>query len=469
MQYGAQYQPGSLVSARKPKEYTRALNCLYVGATACYMFGFMTLVLAFISFTEAAVLFSLGFLTVAILGTKGIIGLRERKPSGRFWGIAAGIVGLVIFPGTIICIIALYYLTRAPLIEYLKPPTAQSIVQPAPYPYQIQNPTVASGSQANPHQPFPSPQPVYYFPSLPMAPQNPVAVHEAREPRKVESESVRVLSDYDYYQGFVRFKVGVVNLAETVITDCRVKVIFDENYMILSHIDPELPLRHDEVTIGIVNPSEKKAVSFFMDPLMCQTVNVDGTLTYRDAKGHLKTIQMKAQPIGISCPIYANADTINTATARNLVSNVLRHHDSRVYPIPRMISYESALSIAQGVIQRRNVKHVSDIKLKDKFGVMSTYYGKSKIDERQYIIRTTVLEETGTLELFVAADDESMLAGELAKLGQDLNQSFCDAAKFCEPIKHVNITIKDSVVSRTKFLFGDENEGNIEVIDSALS
>jgi hypothetical protein len=114
---------------------------------------------------------------------------------------------------------------------------------------------------------------------------------------------------------------------------------------------------------------------------------------------------------------------------------------------------------------------VSDLRIKDGFGVMSIYYGVSKLDNRQYIIRTTVLEETGTLELFVAADDESMLTGELAKLGQDLNDALCAEAKMCEPIRHVNISIKDSVLMRTNLLFGEEMDGimsNIEIKDSAI-
>jgi len=287
----------------------------------------------------------------------------------------------------------------------------------------------------------------------------------------VDRQGIRFASDYDYFQGFVRLKAWIVNGTETVITDCRVRLMFDENFMRINQVDPPLPLKNDEVTVGTVNPDEKKTVAFLLDPLMCQTINLDGTLTYRDAKGHLGTIPMRQQPIGVTCPIYATPDTINTATALNLAKNVLNHRDSRIYNVPRPVTCEKALSIAQSVIQRRSVKHVSDLRIKDGFGVMSIYYGVSKLDNRQYIIRTTVLEETGTLELFVAADDESMLTGELAKLGQDLNDALCAEAKMCEPIRHVNISIKDSVLMRTNLLFGEEMDGimsNIEIKDSAI-
>jgi hypothetical protein len=394
---------------------------------------------------------------IIILNIVTLIGLKRLKMWGRNAGIAGSVLCLtqvlwMYFFGIQVEYI-LYQVFNILFLVSLANKNLRTYIQAGQWPVPL---TIPGAPTPKPEAPVPT--------------KSSPPVVEA-SPADEKKYNVKFSSDYDYYQGFVRLKTWIVNMGETVITDCRVKILFDENFMRISQIDPPLPLRHDEVTVGTVNPDEKKTVAFLLDPLMCQTINLDGTLSFRDAKGHLATIQMKPQPIGVTCPIFATPDTINTATALNLAKNVLNHKDSRIYQIPKVIPYEKALIISQGIIQRRNVKHVSDLKIQEKFGVMSIYYGVSKLDNRQYIIRTTVLEETGTLELFVAADDESMLTGELAKLGQDLNEAFCAEAKVCEPIRHVNISIKDSVIMRTNFLFGEEMDGimsNVEIKDSAI-
>jgi len=405
---------------------------------------------------------------IAVLDVIVIIGLLTRRSWSRIIALLNWILGIsqIIWDYEISIIIVIIYLVcfvvmltalvQKGLGDYLRSGAPQQTMAPIAQP---------------PAPAVPLAQPIAPAPAVPIA--QPIAPKPVEVPPPVTEErhGIRFASDYDYFQGFVRLKVWIVNGTETVITDCRVRLLFDEDFMRINQVDPPLPLKNDEVRIGTVNPDEKKTVAFLLDPLMCQTINLDGTLTYRDAKGHICTIPMRQQPVGVTCPIYATPDTINTATALNLAKNVLNHRDSRIYNVPRPVTCEKALSIAQGVIQMRSVRHVSDLKIKEGFGVMSIYYGISKLDNRQYIIRTTVLEETGTLELFVAADDESMLTGELAKLGQDLNEALCAEAKVCEPIRHVNISIKDSVLMRTNLLFGeamDGNMANVEIKDSAI-
>jgi len=461
MMFMGKNRPGSFVAAIGMLAF-HAFSNLFGGTVASYFAFFEKGGTSFSGMTIeswAILIISAFILPTVISDALGIAGLLKLKNWGRYAGIVGVLLGTAQFAWqyngvlysigiyALFSVILLYVLLRKDLKMYLKA---------GQWPVPV----------AVPGAPPVAPKPVAAAPTT--STSAPIVEAAKAEEKKYD---VKFSSDYDYYQGFVRLKTWIVNTGETVITDCRVKILFDENFMRISQIDPPLPLRHDEVTVGTVNPDEKKTVTFFLDPLMCQTINLDGTLSFRDAKGHLGTIQMKPQPIGVTCPIFATPDTINTATALNLAKNVLNHRDSRIYKIPQPITCEKALAVSQGIIQRRNVKHVSDLKIQEKFGVMSIYYGLSKLDNRQYIIRTTVLEETGTLELFVAADDESMLTGELAKLGQDLNEALCAEAKVCEPIRHVNISIKDSVIMRTNFLFGEEMDeimSNIEIKDSAI-
>jgi len=293
---------------------------------------------------------------------------------------------------------------------------------------------------------------------------------DVRRPAPEEEGDLKVKSDYDYKEGFVRLFVSLINLRDTVVTEAQVRLLHDENFMRLDHIHPkDVELCGKDATIGTIGPAEKKTIEFFLDPMVCQTVNIDAQITYKDARGKFRTAFMKQLPVGIQCPIFADSDTVNTATAVNLAVQVLTRRDRKVFLVPPTLTPSEAFLIAKEIVQTRDVKHVSDLLYKKEFGAMAYYYGKTKQRE-QFIIRVTALDATNSIELFVACDSEPMLTGELAKLAQELNERLMRERIIRQPIQQVTISIRDSVLQRSNIIFKDGlAKADIEIKDSVVS
>jgi hypothetical protein len=296
-----------------------------------------------------------------------------------------------------------------------------------------------------------------------------ISVLKERKGKAKEDRAIKTRSEYDYKEGFVRLFISVVNLQDSIITDTTIRLFYDINFLRIDHVNPsDLELCGRDVALGTIAPGEKKTVEYFLDPMVCQTVNVDGEITYKDAKGRYQTTFMQQQVVGIQCPIFASVQTINTATAINLATKVLKRKDTKVFLIPPKVGPKDTFQIGKEIIQKRDIKHVSDIEYKKEFGAMAYYYGKTKTDE-QFIIRLTVLEATNSIELFVACDSEPMLTGELAKLGQELNDRLMKERIIRQPIQQVNISIRDSVLQRSKLIFDDGlATKNVEIKDSIV-
>jgi hypothetical protein len=68
---------------------------------------------------------------------------------------------------------------------------------------------------------------------------------------------VRVLSEVEVFQGFVRLKVGIKNEMNTVITDAKLDLEYDDNAMRLDRIEPNFEQRGNKVIFGVIHPGEE--------------------------------------------------------------------------------------------------------------------------------------------------------------------------------------------------------------------
>ena len=120
----------------KPPQYSYAVYAILTGVILCYILSIFVLsaIMMVIVHAQEDALSIIGYnifliipaviypLIIAIMGTISLAGLSRRKKWGRSWGIAAGFIGLGLFPGTFICIIALYFLTHKDVVEFLDHP-----------------------------------------------------------------------------------------------------------------------------------------------------------------------------------------------------------------------------------------------------------------------------------------------------------------------------------------------------------
>jgi hypothetical protein len=242
--------------------------------------------------------------------------------------------------------------------------------------------------------------------------------------RKREPEgTVNVLSEIEFFQGYVRMKVGIKNDMYTVITDAKFDLEFDHNALRMDFIEPELEQKGNKVIFGVIHPKEKRTVAIYFDPQICTESNIDGTLTFMDIYGELKTQNMKRRRAEIVCPIFYTPENINTAMLKRLIKEELTIHDNKIYEIPPGLNHERASQICKDTVHGHDLKLVRSFEEHDAIDpeIETWFYGMTKVKKNKVVIKASSRKKTNTIELFVACKDKQVLTGFLAELGHNLN------------------------------------------------
>jgi CHAT domain-containing protein len=265
---------------------------------------------------------------------------------------------------------------------------------------------------------------------------------------------VRVLSEVEVFQGFVRLKVGIKNEMNTVITDAKLDLEYDDNAMRLDRIEPNFEQRGNKVIFGVIHPQEKRTVAFYLDPQICTESHVDGTLVYKNIYGELKTSAMKRRKAEVVCPILYTPENINTAMLNRMMSEELTVHDSKIYEIPPGIDFERAMGICKDTVQAHDLKFVRSFEEHDAEDpeIESWYYGTTKVKKHKVVIKASTRKKTNTIELFVACKDKHVITGFLAELGHNFNNKLKELGITKQPIYPVTDEETREEISQTASL-----------------
>jgi hypothetical protein len=274
-----------------------------------------------------------------------------------------------------------------------------------------------------------------------------------RAPPTAEGE-VRVLSEVEAFQGFVRLKVGVKNEMNTVITDAKFDLEYDDNAMRLDYTEPDFERKGNKVIFGVIHPDEKRTVAFYLDPLICTESHVDGTLVFKDVYGELKTTAMKRRKAEVVCPILYTPENINTAMLKRMINEELTIHDSKIYEIPPSLDFERAMSICKDTIHAHDLKFVREFVEHDAEDpeFESWYYGTTKVKKHKVIIKASTRKKTNTIDLFVACKDKHVITGFLAELGHNFNNKLKELGITTQPILPVTDIEKREEITQTSTL-----------------
>ncbi|UCH88341.1 MAG: hypothetical protein JSV49_08750, partial [Thermoplasmata archaeon] len=280
------------------------------------------------------------------------------------------------------------------------------------------------------------------------------------EPGKITPEAakegeVKVLSEAEFYQGYIRLKVGIKNDTDTVITETKFDLEFEENLMRIDFIEPDFERRGNRVLFGNIQPKEKKTVAFYLDPLICTESSIDGNLTYKDVYGELETARMKRRKAEVVCPIFYTHENINTAMLKRLMDNELVIHDSKIYSIPSGIDFKKAIEICKKTVQAHDIKPIREFVGDDVDDpeIESWYYGLTKVKKNKVVIKASSRKKTNTIELFVACGDKQVLTGFLAELGHNLNNNLQEQGITEKPIYPItDDTIRQEILQTNSLL-----------------
>ncbi|MEW5761518.1 MAG: fibronectin type III domain-containing protein, partial [Candidatus Thermoplasmatota archaeon] len=214
---------------------------------------------------------------------------------------------------------------------------------------------------------------------------------------------VKLMSEVEFYRGFVRLKVAVKNSTSAVITNASLKIIYDEEALRLDHIEPEYSMKGNDIIIGIVEPNEKKTIGIFLDPKICMESYIDGILSFKDYKGNLEMVKMKRKLASVVCPIMYTDENINVPMLKRLVAEELEQNDSKVFTMPN-IQYERVYQCTKKAVQRHDVRLVREFIEKEPYSAEVWYFGKTKERKDKLVIRCSVREEGRNVEFFVASN-----------------------------------------------------------------
>ncbi|MCK5558976.1 MAG: hypothetical protein KAJ51_00220, partial [Thermoplasmata archaeon] len=276
-------------------------------------------------------------------------------------------------------------------------------------------------------------------------------------PAEPEGE-VKVLSEVEFFQGFIRLKVGVKNDQNTVITDTKLDIEYDDTAMRFDKIEPELTRKGNKIIFGNIHPKEKKTVACYLDPLICMESHIDGSLTYKDIWGNLKTAVMKRRKAEIVCPIFYTPENINTAMLKRLINEELAIHDNKIYEIPYGVDFKRANDICKETIQGHDLKFVRQFVERDIDDpeIESWFYGITKVKKNQVVIKASSRKKTNTIELFVACKSKQTLTGFLAELAHNLNDKLKELGIITQPILPVTDVMTRDMISQTASLLSNQ-------------
>ncbi len=282
------------------------------------------------------------------------------------------------------------------------------------------------------------------------------------------SDDIKILRVKETSGGYIKINVHISNESDAVITDCMLKMIYDEMIIILERV-PFYATRGDEITIGNIGLSEVNSITMYLSPLMCTSTTINSSFSYRDIQGNLQIKNMDPIAIDVICPIFFTQETANTAMLKNLVANVLKQQDSKIFNIPEGLPSRDAFEIAKASVSGRSVNFVREFSTPSPFMAEAWYYGVTKVKKQQMVMKVSVLEETKSIEIFAAAHSEEALTGLLAELGHDLTAML--ERKGLPAVQITNINIKDSIIHKSSLLFGDAagtGTMNYDVSDSIV-
>ncbi len=241
---------------------------------------------------------------------------------------------------------------------------------------------------------------------------------------------VRVRSGLEFFQGYLRLKVAVVNDTTVPISGCELLLDFDHAYLRLDHIEPALGRSGEAVLVGTVPGREKRTVAYLLDPVICQTSTLGCTLSYGDVGGTRRTLVMKPKPLDVVCPIFYTPKTVNLAILRRLLSHA-SVRDHRSFRPPSSMTLDALYQHIRDIVAGYDVRMVRELAAEDApvlasdqpMGKVAWFYGKVPQGGEEIVITVAVNESGGTVELGVACRNVASLTGLLADIAHQVVKS----------------------------------------------
>ncbi|MFZ2410262.1 MAG: hypothetical protein WAW23_01700 [Candidatus Methanoperedens sp.] len=269
---------------------------------------------------------------------------------------------------------------------------------------------------------------------------------------------LKALRESEFFNGFIRLRLSVGNKMSHTVTDVLLDIDLDEIILRLDHYEPDTyAIRKGKILLGNITPNNDKTIAVYLDPLTCskEGTDVNCRIDYKDAYGKSDSIRMEPLKIPFTCPIFDTEQDINIGRLKELVAS-LPAHGSKVFSLSKGVEIAEAIALCREVIQMHDVRHVRTFKTTDGKTIETWYYGKTKVEKIDLVIKASVNKETG-IDVFVAAPDQKALTGLLAELGGNITEKGKSLGKFTPEL---NLIVRGSAVSKKRLLDLCDKFGN---------
>ncbi|MHA1649582.1 MAG: hypothetical protein ACTSYB_05255 [Candidatus Helarchaeota archaeon] len=221
-------------------------------------------------------------------------------------------------------------------------------------------------------------------------------IKEPSEKEELVKEQIRILREYDYVGGDIRFKIAVQNISNIILSEINVTLIPSTQY----EIDEKVK------SIPILKPGESRGIDFKLTPLTCGRSQVYGSVSYVDAFGNPSTITIRPKEIWIKCPLVVPKKQ-EISTLEELKSNLSK--GSAIINFQDMPASET-FQLVREQISALDLSEVTS----DPLQYSVVYAGMAKVTSNDLIIEAQI--KPNQIVINVWTNDMKQATGFLAYL-----------------------------------------------------
>ncbi|MFX0138200.1 MAG: hypothetical protein ACFFDN_31450 [Candidatus Hodarchaeota archaeon] len=269
-------------------------------------------------------------------------------------------------------------------------------------------------------------------------------------------EDIKILREYDYVGGDIRFKVAIRNQSLTTITKINVMLNPSTQYRMDNRIQE----------IDILLPDESRGVDFPLVPLTCGKSKVYGSISYVDTFGEPHSSTIPPKEIWIKCPLVI-PQKATKLEIENWKKSLLK--GSTKIPYINITSSEafkiaciqiSALDLAEIDIDYDNLTAIFTGRAKVTGNTMIIEIKNTTFDIIIEVWTSDMKQATGFIAYIknlinLALEVAQGLQLKMDKMGQtildcfDVSERLCRFFQFCENreiIHEINLLLKEIVL-----------------------
>ena len=259
---------------------------------------------------------------------------------------------------------------------------------------------------------------------------------ETKKPAVLPTEEeIKVLREYDYFGGNIRYKVAVQNTTKMTVSKIDIMLTATSQYTLDEKVK----------TIDYLVPGETRGVEFILTPLQCGKSQVYATVAYSDGFGKPQSVIVQPKEVWIKCPLVSPQKVMEnqiTEWKRNLLKGT------------SMIQFES-LSPKQFfeiVHNQITALDLAEVIYNDET-FQCTFSGLAKVTSTKILVEALI--ESDTLVLDVWAEDMKQATGFLAYLRNLINVALESAQKLMGRVEHLGQKILNifEITSRIRQLY----------------